>query len=91
MKIINQPLWDSQTGAFRMEYTRIVVDFAKRWAELMETRIAAGEKLADIAKQTADEADTEDISGMAYSVAVMLMVGSWVYGKDLFVWHQANR
>lgn len=68
-------------------YSYGVVKFMKRWADLMEKEIKKGAKVADIAKRTADEADTEGITGYMYGCAVSALSNFWEYGEELRVCH----
>lgn len=64
------------------------VEYAQRWADLMEQKIAAGQKVTDIAEETSNEADTEGITGLMYGYAVNLLSYFWEYGEDLRLWHK---
>ena len=68
-------------------YSNAVVQYAKKWAELMESRIASGEKLIDIADSTSHEADTEGITGFMYGCAVNALSQLWEHGEELRKWH----
>lgn len=63
------------------------VEYAQRWADLMEQKIATGQKVADIAEETSNEADTEGITGFMYGYAVSLLSYFWEYGEELRLWH----
>ena len=68
-------------------YSKAVIDYLERWANLMEKRIADGDKICDIAEQTSYEADTEGITGFMYGCAVNILSQLWEYGEDLRKWH----
>jgi hypothetical protein len=69
-------------------YGKGVVDYADRWAALMEQRIANGEKLADIASETSHAADTNGITGFMYGAAISTLVAcKWIHAEDLRRWH----
>ena len=63
------------------------VEYAQRWAGLMEQKIAAGQKVTDIAEETSNEADTEGITGFMYGYAVSFLSYFWEYGEELRLWH----
>lgn len=67
-------------------YGKGVMDFAQRWAELMEARIAKDELVFDMAQKTSDEADTEGITGFMYGCAVSVLAKCWFYGDHLRKW-----
>lgn len=68
-------------------YSLGVVNYVKRWAELMEKEIENGAKLLDIAKRTSNEADTEGITGYMYGCAVNILSQMWEHGEELRRWH----
>jgi hypothetical protein len=68
-------------------YSRGIIDYAKRWAELMEKEIESGAKVADIADRTSATADTDGITGYMYGCAVSFLSNFWEYGEDLRKWH----
>ena len=68
-------------------YSLGVINFANRWAELMEKEIANGAMVADMADRTSDEADTEGITGFMYGCAVSALSSFWEYGEELRKWH----
>lgn len=64
--------------------------YAERWANLMESRIEAGENLEDCAKRTSHEADTEGITGAMYGFAVQILARDWFQGERLRKWHNLD-
>ena len=68
-------------------YSLAVVNYVKRWAELMEKEIAKGKRLIDIADKTSHKADTEGITGFMYGCAVSALSEFWEYGEELRKWH----
>ena len=68
-------------------YSLGVVRYMNKWAELMEKRIANGEKISDIADQTSYQADTEGITGFMYGCAVSALSEFWEHGEELRRWH----
>lgn len=71
-------------------YGKAVVDFAERWAALMEERIEAGAAVADIAQETSHVADTEGITGFMYGCAVQTLAYFWEHGEMLRRWHNID-
>ncbi len=69
------------------DYSKGVVDYGERWADLMEARLAAGEELTQMADTTSHEADTEGITGFMYGCAVKALAHFWHYGEELRQWH----
>jgi hypothetical protein len=64
-------------------YSLCVVRFMKHWAELMEQQIELGKNVADIARETEIQADTEGITGFMYGCAVNALIQFWEYGEQL--------
>lgn len=71
-------------------YSKACVDYAIRWAELMEAKIEAGDQLEAIAKDTGHEADTERITVFMYGCAVSMLALAWVHGERLRRWHNLD-
>lgn len=90
MHIKDQDAWQAWVDNNTDPYGAAVVHYAERWADLMEGRMADGESLVDIAKQTSHEADTEGITGFMYGAAVSILSSSWVHGEKLRLWHNLH-
>ena len=71
-------------------YSKGVVDFAERWANLMEERMAGGGNVADVAKQASHDADTDGITGFMYGCAVSTLSETWKFGEELRRWHNLD-
>ena len=71
-------------------YSKGVIDYAKRWACLMQKELQDGAKLVDIADRTSHEADIEGITGFMYSAAVSSLAEFWEYGNELKRWHNGE-
>lgn len=91
MKIRDQAAWDE---AIRVNgtsgYAGGILDYAYRWANLMEREIEAGKALADIAKDSSRAADTDGITGFMYGCAVGLLAQTWEHGEELRRWHNLD-
>lgn len=68
-------------------YSMGVITYLEKWADLMEAKIEAGEKLIDIADKTSREADTDGITGFMYGAAVNILSKVWMHGEALRKWH----
>jgi len=68
-------------------YSKFVIDYMIRWADMMEECISNGDNINDIAEKTSHEADTDGITGFMYGCAVDLLSRLWEYGEDLRKWH----
>jgi hypothetical protein len=71
-------------------YGARVVSYGEDWANLMESRMGSGEKIADIAKPTSHEADTDGITGFMYGCAVQALAHFWEHGEALRLWHNID-
>lgn len=90
MKFINdegKARWEKTANANRDEYGSGVIRFVEKWTELMETELAQGQKLEDIAERTSNQADEEGITGYMYGAAVSIIGQVWEHGDALRRWH----
>lgn len=71
-------------------YGAAVVTYCERWAELMETRLSAGETVAQCAKETSRDADPEGLTGFQYGCAVSVLAACWAHGEELRQWHNLD-
>lgn len=86
-KTDGEAVWADYRAKNKDFYGKGVIDFAERWANLMEPRLEAGEDLVSIADATCDEADTEGITGFMYGAAVQTLAHTWAWGEQLRLWH----
>lgn len=82
--------WRKACEANKDGYGGAVMTYAERWACLMETRMAKGERIADMAKATSHEADTDGITGFMYGCAVSILAQVWEHGEALRLWHNLD-
>jgi len=82
--------WAKARVANKDPYGNALMEYAERWADLMEKGIAEGKKLEDIAKVTSHEADTEGITGFMYGAAVSTLYHVWEHGDALRRWHNLD-
>lgn len=90
MKVSNQESWQEWVKNNEDPYGKAVIDYAERWATLMEACISEGEALESIAKRTSHEADTEGITGFMAGAAVSVLASCWEYGEQLRCWHNLS-
>lgn len=64
-------------------FTTDIINYAERWARLMQLELDNGNKLEDVAKTTSHEADIDGISGSAHAAAVGVLVQYWRCGDQL--------
>ncbi|ATN93973.1 hypothetical protein J4U01_gp010 [Mycobacterium phage Kumao] len=62
------------------------IRFAARYANALESRLAQGDKLEDVAEEVSYDCG-EDINAFQYSVGVAVLAGSWEHGEALRRWH----
>lgn len=58
---------------------RAVIDYAERWAALMEAAVAVGDISVEMVDRTASEADAFDLSGSMGDVACSVLIRYWAY------------
>ncbi len=90
MKISNQNAWQDWVDNNKDFYSKGIIDYAERWANMMEEKMAEGMSLENIAKDTSHEADTDGITGYMYGTAVRVLATSWGYGDQLRRWHNLD-
>lgn len=90
MKIANQEVWAEYVEKNKDGYGKGIIDYAERWANLMEEKMAEGAKLEDIAEATGHTADTDGITGYMYNAAIITLAGVWEYGDQLRRWHNSE-
>jgi hypothetical protein len=71
-------------------YGGAVVVYTERWADLMEARMAQGQRIADMAKATSYEANTDGITGFMYGCAAKALAKFWEHGEALRLWHNLD-
>ena len=87
MSISDNDAWQSWTSKNQDAYGGTVIEYAERWARLMESEMAQGKELEDIATSTSDDADTDGITGFMYGAAVRVLAVCWTHGDRLRKWH----
>ncbi len=90
MELANGTGWQAARAANTDPYGKAVLDFAERWADLMEAKMATGETLEAVAESTSHEADTEGITGFMYGAAVSTLSQCWAHGEQLRRWHNLD-
>lgn len=91
MKFKNEQEWILHVEANKDSgYGMGVMDYAERWANLMEKALEEGACLSDVADAISHEADTDGITGFMYGCAVSILSKCWVYGEELRLWHNID-
>lgn len=67
-----------------------VINYADKWARLMEARISNGESVAAVAKECSHLADADGITGFMYGCAVGILAQVWIHGEELRKWHNLD-
>ena len=87
MEFRDKETWDKGLEKNKDPYGGAVYAYAEAWADLMEKKMAEGQKLEDIADKSGHEADTDGITGFMYGCAVQVLSGVWKHGEALRRWH----
>ena len=87
MKLKDSAGWDKFKEMNTDPYGKGMLDFGERWANMMEAQMTDGGKLADIAKSTSHEADTDGITWFMYGAALSMLSQVWKHGEELRTWH----
>jgi len=86
MEVIDKAVWEKWKDKNKNEYGKMIIDYAERWADLMEIEIAKGKAFSDFAKDCSHKANTDGISGFMFEAAVWTLATCWKYGKQLSQW-----
>jgi hypothetical protein len=84
---LEQEYLDYKSNNSKDPYSMAVVIYSETWADLMEQKLASGEKLVDFAKKTSHDADTDGITGFMYGCSVQGLSYFWIHGEELRQWH----
>ncbi len=87
MTIGNEEAYKLDVEANTDAMGRAIIEFAERWARLMEGRMSNGDTLEGCADEASYIADNEGITGAMYGVAVGFLAHCWIHGEDLRRWH----
>lgn len=82
--------WETFIMANQNSYGRGIIEYAERWARLMQLEMANGKTLEEVAQATAQEADIDGMSGFSYGAAVSTLVACWKHGDQLRRWHNLD-
>lgn len=78
-------------------YSHRCFTYAEGWAEKMEREIENNpdvpviDVISECAKRTADEEDTDGITGFMYGCACSILKQCWKYGDDFSIWKEKER
>ncbi|MCF7618589.1 hypothetical protein [Bacillus sonorensis] len=87
MKVKDNEVYEDWKSKNKNPYGSGIFEYVERWANLMETEIAKGAKVKDIAEKLSHEADTEGITGYMYGASVSVLSQCWEHGDELRKWH----
>ena len=79
--------WQKAKEANTDPYGAAVMDYAERWADMMEAAMRDGQQLEACANALSNEADTDGITGFMYGAAVSTLSQVWKRGEVLRRWH----
>lgn len=83
--------WNETLAKNTHFYGKEIIEYARRWAAMMELAINTGSiSVSQAATDTNDKADTDEISGFMFNCAVKLLVDVWIHGDELSQWHNRN-
>lgn len=90
MKVSNPELWKTANDNNTDPYGHRVMIYAEDWANFMEREMSKGRTIAECAKETSREADTDGITGFMYGAAVSTLAHTWAHGDELRRWHNLD-
>jgi len=90
MKLRDATAWQRYRDANQDGYGKACVDYAEKWARVMQVKIVEGATVEECAKEASHIADDEGITGFMYGCAVQMLAGCWVFGEQLRRWHNLD-
>lgn len=92
MKLKDAAGWANACEKNRADpYGASILDYAERWANIMEGELTTGKKLEDIARETSLKAgEGEGITGFMYGIAVGVLSQVWEHGEELRRWNNLD-
>ena len=99
MKVKDAETWAKDTVLEEDDaYIQAIIDYAIRWADLMEHEMErrsidgfdAESIIPEIAKECGREADAEGVTGNMYGFAGYLIARHWVYGEPFRLWFNVD-
>jgi hypothetical protein len=87
MQVKNRMAWEKFRASYSgQKYERGILDFAERWAKRMETRVAAGGKVEDIAEAAIVDPVLR-LTSLQLAEAIIALVAHWERGEELRRWY----
>lgn len=87
MQFANEARWNEIVAANKDDfYGAGVVNYAERWANLMENYMVVGMTVKDVAEVASHDADVDGITGFMHSMAAKILVYTWAHGEELRQW-----
>lgn len=80
-------IFDSLRHNNPSNYAAGILDFAERWAVLLEEALDNGKTLDECADDLEAKADLDGITFYMYNKAVKILSQTWKYGETLRCWH----
>lgn len=71
-------------------YSKLLFDFAEKWATNMEIYMKEGKSIAECAEQAKQDYGDPLAAILLHNGAVSLLNLIWVHGEDLAKWHNEN-
>lgn len=90
MKLKDEKGWTKAKATNMDPYGGRVMSYAEDWANFMEREMAVGKTIAQCARSTSQEADTDGITGFMYGAAVGMLAAFWDHGEELRRWHNLD-
>lgn len=85
--------WNNAVSINTDPYGACIMQFAETWANAMESKLAKGKTIPEIAKQTSKDTDALPgfgITGFMYGAAVSMLAKYWAHGEELRHWHNLD-
>ena len=80
LELTNEAMWNEFVDKNRDFYGNGIIDYAERWAKLVQYYISNGQTFLECVELSSNEADTEGISGFMFGASVSILYQTWKYG-----------
>lgn len=80
---VNAKMWQSWVDANHDDYGAATIRYARDWARLMESVVAAGIPVSECAERLSHVADIDGVSGAMHGFAVSMLAQAWIHGPAL--------
>lgn len=83
LEVRGEGLWQMVQDSILDPAVEEILDFAERWARLMQLDIEEGNELEEVFETCANDANFDNLNSIEQSVAAMMLSSVWIHGEQL--------